>query len=110
MRHSWLKNLRRYLEQEVRRILRDHYKLEVDKETPVEYYLDFKSDERLLELRDALDRIDRGKFGVCLSCGGPIEIHILKSSPGVQFCETCLEALQASRSVQVGASFHHAEN
>jgi RNA polymerase-binding transcription factor DksA len=109
MRHSWLTNLQHYLEQEVRRILRDHYKVEVDKETPVRYYLDFKSDERLVELRDALDRIDQGKFGVCLSCGGPIEIHLLKSSPGVQFCENCLDALQESTSAHVrSASFHHA--
>ena len=109
MRHSWLTNLRHYLEQEVRRILRDHYKVEVDKETPVRYYLDFKSDTRLVELRDALERIDRGKFGVCLSCGGPIEIHILKSSPGVQFCGTCLDALQESTSGHMHAeSFHHA--
>jgi RNA polymerase-binding transcription factor DksA len=109
MRHSWLTNLRRYLEQEVRKILRDHYRVEVDKETPVRYYLDFKNDERLVELKEALERIDRGKFGVCLSCGGPIEIHTLKASPGVQFCDNCLDALQESTSGHVRpASLPHA--
>ena len=93
MRHTWLNTLQRYLEQEVRKILRDDYSVEVDSETPVRYYLDFKSDSRLLELRDALDRMDRGKFGICLSCGGPIEISLLKSSPGVQYCASCLESM-----------------
>ncbi len=92
MRRSWLSTLQRYLEQEIRKILRDDYSVEVDQETPIRYYLDFKSDSRLVELRDALERMDRGKFGICLACGGPIEISLLKSSPGVQFCASCLEA------------------
>ncbi len=82
MKHSWLHTLQRYLEQEVRKILRDDYSVEVDSETPVRYYLDFKSDSRLLELRDALDRMDRGKFGICLACGGPIEISLAQILSG----------------------------
>jgi hypothetical protein len=98
-----------YLEREVRRILHDYYHVDVEKGTPVRYYMDFKSDERLLELREALDRIEHGRFGVCLSCGGPIEIEMLKSSPGVPFCEKCLDAYRDFR-VEHGsrASFHHA--
>lgn len=116
MRHSWLNTLQRYLEQEVRKILRDDYSVEVDSETPVRYYLDFKNDGRLLELREALERMDRGKFGICLSCGGPIEISLLKSSPGVQFCASCLESMhfrtvgsgsEDARHHHEGAVHHH---
>jgi RNA polymerase-binding transcription factor DksA len=90
MGRNWLDSLHFQLEQEIRQILREDYAVDVDSETPVRYYLDFKSNYRLLELREALDRMDNGKFGICLACGGPIEISLLKSSPGVQFCESCL--------------------
>ena len=96
MKRSWFASLQSYLEQEVRKILRDDYAVEVDSGTPLRYYLDFKSDSRLVELREALDRMDRGKFGVCLACGGPIDISLLKTSPGVQFCASCLETAHLS--------------
>ena len=91
MGRNSLASLQFQLKQEIRRILREDYALDVDSEIPVRYYLDFKNNARLLELREALDRMDNGKFGICLTCGGPIEISLLKSSPGVQFCEACLE-------------------
>ncbi len=97
MRNSWVAVAQRHLEREIRKILRDDYAIEVDSEMPIRYYLDFKNNERLIELKEALDRIERGKFGVCLSCGGPIELVLLKSSPGDRFCSSCLDSMHFSR-------------
>jgi hypothetical protein len=90
---TWAVNAQRFLETEVRRILHDDYEVDVEADVPVKYYLDFKSDSRLMDLRDALDKLERGKFGTCLSCGGPIELDVLRSSPGLSFCAECGESM-----------------
>ncbi len=82
----------------MRKILWDRYKLEVESGTPIRYYLDFKNDDRLLELKETLERIDRGNFGTCLVCGEPIDVQLLTTSPATQFCATCMGGGQASRS------------
>ena len=93
MRNTWVLTVRRYLEKEARRILWEDYEIEVETDTPVRYYLDFKSDTRLVDLREALERLDRGRFGVCLRCGGPIEVQMLKAAPGMQFCLKCTDSM-----------------
>lgn len=39
-------------------------------------------------LKAALERIDKGKYGLCLKCGQPIEIGRLKTYPEAEFCVT----------------------
>jgi RNA polymerase-binding transcription factor DksA len=49
----------------------------------------FKSDERLDALRGALDRLDRGTFGTCLSCKRSIEQKLLDQDPSRVMCAVC---------------------
>jgi RNA polymerase-binding protein DksA len=40
----------------------------------------------------ALDRIDAGTFGTCVSCGEPISIDRLNAVPHTPFCKACAAA------------------
>lgn len=51
--------------------------------------LAFKSDIRLNELRSALDRFDKGVFGLCMSCKQEIEEETLFADPTARFCKVC---------------------
>ena len=41
------------------------------------------------EIDAALARIERGSYGTCLSCGGPVEPGRLKAIPGARLCLAC---------------------
>ncbi len=82
--------LRKKVEQEIRGILRDEYGLVVEGNMPVRYYLDFKTHQRLLDLREVLERMDRGTFGNCIVCGGSIPDSRLADNPAARLCATCL--------------------
>lgn len=41
------------------------------------------------ELARALDRLDAGSYGICVSCGKPIGEERLQARPVVQTCITC---------------------
>ena len=47
---------------------------------------------RLQLVEDALDRIERGTFGVCQECGRAVEEKRLKAIPWAQLCLECQEA------------------
>jgi RNA polymerase-binding transcription factor DksA len=49
----------------------------------------FKSDPRLEELRNALDRLEDGTYGICISCKGNINQAILDNDPAQRVCEAC---------------------
>src|SRR6266540_2231830 len=40
-------------------------------------------------IEDALERRDPGRYGLCLSCHGPIEAERLQVSPETHFCIDC---------------------
>ena len=84
--------LRQKVEWELCAILRDEYGLNVEADTPVRYYLDFKTDRRLLELQDVLERMDGGTFGICMVCGELISDAHLVDSPVVRLCDACIPA------------------
>ncbi|NLC54131.1 MAG: conjugal transfer protein TraR [Firmicutes bacterium] len=44
---------------------------------------------RQAEIEDALERLKRGKFGVCRDCGRPIEEERLEALPSVATCINC---------------------
>lgn len=46
-------------------------------------------DDRLRHVREALDRIEKGKYGVCASCGGVIENAVLEAEPASELCKQC---------------------
>ena len=91
--------LRQRVEREIRGILRDEYGLNVDADTPVRYYLDFKTNRRLLEFRDALEMIERGTFGICMICGSSISYSRLAESPAARLCDSCAPAKHDPTSV-----------
>ncbi|HXG01104.1 MAG TPA: hypothetical protein VNL69_09960 [Bacteroidota bacterium] len=57
--------------------------------------LAFKSDPYLEELRHALDRLESGTYGVCLSCKGPISQDALDRDPTQRICTLCEEKFVA---------------
>jgi hypothetical protein len=65
-------------------------------EHEVEAVLAFKSDARLDELRTALDRLDQGTYGVCISCKGRIPVETLVLSPAQRLCAGCEQVLASA--------------
>jgi RNA polymerase-binding transcription factor DksA len=47
--------------------------------------------KELIEVDNALARIDNGIFGTCLGCGAPIAANCLDLIPAVEFCRSCEE-------------------
>lgn len=52
---------------------------------PVEYTLELK----LKDIEVALEKIKKGKYGICEKCRKPIEIERLKVRPESKFCLIC---------------------
>lgn len=77
------------MEQEIRVILKEQYAQTVDEDMPVRYYLDFKANVRLEQLREALQRIEESTYGTCLACKAEIPQYILEESPCALFCGSC---------------------
>jgi len=53
---------------------------------------DFPSDSvrhELEEIDEALVRIDRGNYGSCVSCGGPLGLQRLRAIPEARYCLGC---------------------
>jgi RNA polymerase-binding transcription factor DksA len=57
----------------------------------IDAILAFKSDPHLDELRSALDRLESGTYGICLSCKAPISEELLDADPSQRFCAKCEE-------------------
>lgn len=53
--------------------------------------LAFKSDPHLEELRHALDRLEAGTYGICISCKSAISQEMLDRDPAQRVCMTCEE-------------------
>lgn len=49
----------------------------------------FKYSSHLEELRHALDRLDEGTFGICLSCKSAIAQEALDDDPTQRICAAC---------------------
>jgi DnaK suppressor protein len=47
----------------------------------------------LREITDALRRMDRGTYGVCLECEEPISAKRLDAVPWARYCVTCQELI-----------------
>ncbi len=48
---------------------------------------DFKT--QLADVNDALERIDKGIYGICEKCGKEIEPEVLETEPESRLCEKC---------------------
>ena len=58
---------------------------EYERLLPVEYALELK----LKEVEKALEKITKGKYGICEKCGEEIEEKKLKANPATRFCSKC---------------------
>jgi RNA polymerase-binding transcription factor DksA len=47
--------------------------------------------KELIEVDNALARIDKGNFGVCLGCGAALDLNWLDAFPEAEFCRNCEE-------------------
>ena len=45
--------------------------------------------ERLLDIKNALDKMANGSYGKCEECGGEIEEAVLEASPESRHCKNC---------------------
>lgn len=55
----------------------------------IDAILAFKSDTQLDELRAALERLEEGTFGFCLSCKEQIDTDLMDADPTRRMCEQC---------------------
>jgi RNA polymerase-binding protein DksA len=55
----------------------------------LDYTLEEASEETLREIDDAVARIDAGTYGVCISCGKPIDEERLEAMPWAAKCIEC---------------------
>jgi len=78
--------------------LQEHYSISLSEVFPLEdrislpqldAMLAFKSDPHLDELRAALERLEEGTFGFCLSCKERITNELLDANPARRMCERC---------------------
>jgi DnaK suppressor protein len=49
---------------------------------------------KLIEVDEALDRIEDGTFGICEECGEPIALERLEVVPNTRYCIQCMENLE----------------
>lgn len=45
--------------------------------------------DRLADIENALDRINKGTYGKCEKCGQDISLEVLRVSPESKFCKDC---------------------
>lgn len=50
--------------------------------------------EKLLEIDEALERIEEGTYGICEECGEPISIRRLEVKPTAIYCVECKSRLE----------------
>jgi DnaK suppressor protein len=53
--------------------------------------------ELLYQVNEALERIEEGKFGLCITCKKPIPATRLKAIPHAQTCMKCQELLESKK-------------
>lgn len=56
----------------------------------------------ILKILDALDRIDKGTFGICESCGELIEEERLEARPVTTMCVKCKERQEREEKLRGG--------
>jgi DnaK suppressor protein len=66
------------------------------------FLLRIRERERKLiqKIRDALDRIEKGTYGICEGCGEEISEERLKARPMTTFCIECKKAQEAEEKLR----------
>src|SRR5215469_15805834 len=52
-----------------------------------------RSEDQLLQIDDALTRVDEGNYGICMNCGEEIPVERLKAVPFAVYCVDCQSKL-----------------
>jgi|SRR6185437_16392769 len=65
-------------------------------DTSADYFLKLANNHQheLMELRDALERMRRGVYGICESCESPIAVERLRRLPAARLCIECQAAVE----------------
>jgi RNA polymerase-binding transcription factor DksA len=74
----------------------------------IDALLAFKSDPQLDELRAALDRLEHGTYGVCITCKHPISREALERDPGRRICPGCEQGFNHGANLGVSHGVLHA--
>lgn len=45
--------------------------------------------ERIFDLDEAIERLERGTYGLCAECEEPIDVHRLEAHPEARLCLDC---------------------
>ncbi|HEY4643830.1 MAG TPA: hypothetical protein VIH68_03845 [Bacteroidota bacterium] len=53
------------------------------------HVLDARYDVSLFEIELAIDRLNKGTYGVCVMCRGQIEPSVLEVNPTTRICKKC---------------------
>ncbi|HUP57023.1 MAG TPA: TraR/DksA family transcriptional regulator, partial [Bdellovibrionota bacterium] len=63
-------------------------------DTSADYFLSLANSHQreLIGIRSALDRMDRGVYGVCENCSEPIALERLRHMPAARLCIDCQSA------------------
>ncbi len=77
--------------------LRIHYSNVKPNSTPEEIFslflqtgiLKTMSADPIVQMRESLERLNKGTFGICTVCGSKISMKILERDPTSPWCETC---------------------
>ena len=56
-----------------------------------------RGDVQMMDLKDALDRIENGTYGICLDCDGEIPEKRLMANPTARLCIDCQSAREKRR-------------
>lgn len=64
----------------------------------LEFALNEIKSDTLVKINEALDRLDKGTYGVCTECKGPIAAARLKALPFAERCRDCQEGREDARS------------
>lgn len=43
----------------------------------------------LVDIENALRRIDEGRYGICQACGGPMGMQRIRAIPEARYCVSC---------------------
>ena len=54
-----------------------------------------RRDQLIIQIKAALQRIDSGDYGICLSCGDKIDLKRLTINPATTLCVACAEIRDA---------------
>ena len=51
--------------------------------------------EQQILVKDALARLDAGKFGICEECGRAVNLKRLEAVPWTRYCRDCQQAVES---------------